>query len=212
MSDTTRFTTREMKCFYQLIASRLRKAREARGVSQYKLAELTGFHRTTVANSEAGRMTPAIDSLIAFAQALKVDWQSLIPTRQAVRAAIEKAKEKKTVKADAPKGRPAKPAKPVKPVAAKPKPPAAKKVAAPKSAKPTKVGAARVVPKKATPAIPPETAASPETVKAERPKPEPVKAERLPRRKKTAPPLRKSEGIPRIIDPTKPEVKHEADS
>lgn len=56
------------KYFETLIA--LRKAREAKGLSQYKLAELAGLPRQTIIRIESGQKNTTIDTLIRMASAI----------------------------------------------------------------------------------------------------------------------------------------------
>lgn len=51
---------------------RLRAIRESRGISQYKLAELSGIHRVTIARIETGDHLPAWDILCTLADSLGV--------------------------------------------------------------------------------------------------------------------------------------------
>ncbi len=59
-----------------LIASRLRAAREAAGLSQGQVAKLMGFHRPTISEMEAGRRRVSADELIKLAEiyGVSVEW------------------------------------------------------------------------------------------------------------------------------------------
>ena len=66
MSESTR----------EQIASRLREAREAAGLSQGQVAKLLGQHRPTISEIEAGRRKVSGEELIRFASlyAVSVEW------------------------------------------------------------------------------------------------------------------------------------------
>jgi transcriptional regulator with XRE-family HTH domain len=53
--------------------ARLRELREAKGLSQQKLADEAGCHRFTVAKLERGEQEPAWPLVLALAKALGVD-------------------------------------------------------------------------------------------------------------------------------------------
>lgn len=55
------------------IGPRLRQTRRAKGVSQEALAEQTGVAVTTIIRIEQGRVTPKLDTVQKFADALGVD-------------------------------------------------------------------------------------------------------------------------------------------
>jgi transcriptional regulator with XRE-family HTH domain len=51
---------------------RVRDLRQARGLSQEKLAELAGVHRTYVSSLERGQRNVGLDNILAIAAALDV--------------------------------------------------------------------------------------------------------------------------------------------
>ena len=57
------------------LARRVRAAREARGLSQEKLAKLVGTKQPSIARLESGRVIPKLDLLerIAFAVGMRLD-------------------------------------------------------------------------------------------------------------------------------------------
>ncbi len=58
---------------------KLRAARERVGVSQEKLAELSGLHRTYVSSVERGRCNISLQNIERLAQALGVTMAELMP-------------------------------------------------------------------------------------------------------------------------------------
>ena len=60
------------------VATRLRKLRKARNISQEDLAMIAGVHRGHVARLESGERTPRLDTLEKLAAALKVKPTSLL--------------------------------------------------------------------------------------------------------------------------------------
>ena len=52
--------------------ARLAEIRKARGVTQERLAELTGVHRVTIARIETGEVSPKAETLKRLADALGV--------------------------------------------------------------------------------------------------------------------------------------------
>lgn len=52
-------------------ADRIRESREAKGLTQAELAELSGLHLTTIGKYEAGTRSPKIDDLIEIARAVE---------------------------------------------------------------------------------------------------------------------------------------------
>lgn len=55
----------------------VRKAREEKGFSQEKLAELTGLHRTYIGGIERGERNASIKSIQKIANALKINISTL---------------------------------------------------------------------------------------------------------------------------------------
>lgn len=71
----------------ELLAENVRRLREARGVSQEKLAADAGFHRTFVSQVERQVNSVILDNLEKLATALEVEpWVLLRPPRRAPKA------------------------------------------------------------------------------------------------------------------------------
>lgn len=62
----------------EVFAKRLRQIRQLRGLSQEKLADLTGLHRTYVGSVERSERNVSIDNMERFAQALEIDLTDLL--------------------------------------------------------------------------------------------------------------------------------------
>ena len=62
----------------EVFAKRLRQIRQLRGLSQEKLADLTGLHRTYVGSVERSERNVSIDNMERFAQALEIDLTELL--------------------------------------------------------------------------------------------------------------------------------------
>lgn len=67
-------------------ASRLRKTRENRELSQSELAREAGMQPSAIAHFEAGRRKPSFDNVRALARALKVSADYLLGTHAATTA------------------------------------------------------------------------------------------------------------------------------
>lgn len=67
-------------------ASRLRKTRETRELSQSELAREAGMQPSAIAHFEAGRRKPSFDSVRALAKALKVSADYLLGAQAATTA------------------------------------------------------------------------------------------------------------------------------
>jgi transcriptional regulator with XRE-family HTH domain len=59
--------------FFAAIADKVSERRQARGLSQRELAELTGTTQSAIARLEAGGRPPRIDTLLRIADALDCD-------------------------------------------------------------------------------------------------------------------------------------------
>lgn len=60
----------------ELIGARIRSLREAKGMTQEKLAEVMDINSKYLSNIERGKENPTLDMLIKFAEALKVEmWE-----------------------------------------------------------------------------------------------------------------------------------------
>lgn len=71
----------------ELLAENVRRLREARGVSQEKLAADAGFHRTFVSQVERQVNSVILDNLEKLATALEVEpWVLLRPPKRAPKA------------------------------------------------------------------------------------------------------------------------------
>lgn len=58
-------------------AKRLELARSRAGLTQHRLAELSGVSVNTIVNFENGRSQPRIRTLMALADALSISWEEL---------------------------------------------------------------------------------------------------------------------------------------
>jgi transcriptional regulator with XRE-family HTH domain len=71
----------------ELLAENVRRLREARGISQEKLAADAGFHRTFVSQVERQVNSVILDNLEKLATALEVEpWVLLRPPRRVPKA------------------------------------------------------------------------------------------------------------------------------
>jgi transcriptional regulator with XRE-family HTH domain len=64
---------------------KLRKVRQKAGLSQEKLAELAGLHRTYVSSVERGRRNISLENVQRLAGALGVSMAELMPDRSDVK-------------------------------------------------------------------------------------------------------------------------------
>lgn len=67
------------------LATNLKRLREARGLTQLGLAELSGVPRPTLANLESGSANPTLSVLLKVADALQASVEQLIATTGATR-------------------------------------------------------------------------------------------------------------------------------
>jgi DNA-binding XRE family transcriptional regulator len=67
----------ELKAF----RSHLKILRSERGMTQERLAQEAGFHRTTITKIEKGYKNPSLPALIRIARALRVDMGTLMDYR-----------------------------------------------------------------------------------------------------------------------------------
>lgn len=66
-----------------ILAGNLREARLSRKLSQEKLAELAGLHRTYVGSVERGERNISIDNIDALARALQISPSTLVERKKA---------------------------------------------------------------------------------------------------------------------------------
>jgi transcriptional regulator with XRE-family HTH domain len=72
-------SARDPEAIYHIFGRRLRELREEKGVPQQELAELSGLTRASIANVESGRQRVLLHQVLRFAQALRVDLNTLVP-------------------------------------------------------------------------------------------------------------------------------------
>jgi len=60
------------------LADAIRKAREAKGITQAQLATRTGFKPAAISHFECGQRTPSIPNLIRLCRALKTSPNALL--------------------------------------------------------------------------------------------------------------------------------------
>jgi transcriptional regulator with XRE-family HTH domain len=61
------------------LGTRVRELRTSRGLSQERLAELSGLHRTYISSLERGQRNVSVENLGALAQALDITIAELFP-------------------------------------------------------------------------------------------------------------------------------------
>lgn len=78
------------------IANNLKLLRGSRGMSQEKLADHAGLHRTQVSAIERGRSNVMVDTLVSLAAALGVDTIDLLVERHEEPVPIKGGRRKKS--------------------------------------------------------------------------------------------------------------------
>lgn len=68
----------------QAFCKHLKILRKERKLTQEKLAELSGFHRTTITKIEKGYKMPSFGGLLRIANALQVDASTLLDYRHLI--------------------------------------------------------------------------------------------------------------------------------
>lgn len=71
-------SARAPEAIYRVFGRRLRELREIRKLPQEELATLSGLTRASVANIESGRQRVLLHQVLKFAQALRVDLNTLV--------------------------------------------------------------------------------------------------------------------------------------
>jgi transcriptional regulator with XRE-family HTH domain len=61
----------------RLIGNRIKTLRQARGISQERLAEIISMNTKYISSIERGKANPTLDTIITIADALKVDMAEL---------------------------------------------------------------------------------------------------------------------------------------
>ena len=62
-----------------MISEKIKELRENKGISQYRLAELTGINRSTINRYENGSIQKiSFDNLIKICEALEIDIKEII--------------------------------------------------------------------------------------------------------------------------------------
>ncbi len=74
----TRIVAMKNTDILQRFGSRIRELRKSRGLSQEKLAELTGFHRTYIGMIERGERNPALINIEVFAKTFEMSLAELM--------------------------------------------------------------------------------------------------------------------------------------
>ena len=61
------------------MGEKIKKLRESKGISQYRLAELTGINRSTINRYENGSIQKiSFDNLLKICEALEIDMKEII--------------------------------------------------------------------------------------------------------------------------------------
>ena len=66
---------------YNTLARNIRQQRQAAGLSQEVLAELSGLSQTWISRLEQGDANPTMETLTSLAQALEIDVAALLTER-----------------------------------------------------------------------------------------------------------------------------------
>ena len=72
----------DLASLFERFGLRLREVRRKAGVSQEKLAELAGLHRTYVSSVERGLRNISLENIDRLATALNVEMADLMPKRE----------------------------------------------------------------------------------------------------------------------------------
>jgi transcriptional regulator with XRE-family HTH domain len=72
----------DLASVFERFGQRLREIRRKAGVSQEKLAELAGLHRTYVSGVERGLRNISLENIDRLATALEVEMAELMPKRE----------------------------------------------------------------------------------------------------------------------------------
>lgn len=70
--------TEEDKQIVSCFAKQMRTCREARGISQEKLAELANLHRTYIGSIERSEKVPSLITIVKISKALNINISELI--------------------------------------------------------------------------------------------------------------------------------------
>ncbi len=65
----------------KIVGRNLRRVREERGLTQERLAEISGFSQQYISGLEGGKRNPTIVTIYEFSRALKVDYLELLKPR-----------------------------------------------------------------------------------------------------------------------------------
>jgi transcriptional regulator with XRE-family HTH domain len=79
---TEKKTRKPSQYLVQMVASNIRRFREALGVSQERLAAISGLHRTYIGSVERGERNITLSTLEVLAEALEVEVTELISPPQ----------------------------------------------------------------------------------------------------------------------------------